>query len=122
MNAAEFLNELRRSSVRIWLEGEQLRCKAPKGVLTKDVAAKISARKPEIIAYLSRYYDIAAGEAHTSCEWSLMDCNSQGGGYNEGDDMQGFVEVLSISETCIVGTISEGDACDSTTFAVSRCD
>ena len=52
MNAAEFLNELRRSSVRIWLEGEQLRCKAPKGVLTKDVAAKISARKPEIIAYL----------------------------------------------------------------------
>ena len=67
-------------------------------------------------------YDIAAGEAHTSCTWNAIDCNSGGGGFNEGDDMQGFVEILSVSETCIVGTISEGDRCSSRAFAASRCD
>ena len=52
MSVAEFLRELRHSKVRIRLDGGELRCKAPKGVLTKELAADIAARKAEIIAFL----------------------------------------------------------------------
>jgi len=53
LNVAEFLLELRQQNVRIRVDSGELRCKAPKGVLTKDLAAEISARKDEIIALLT---------------------------------------------------------------------
>ncbi len=53
MSVDVFLTELRQSNVRIWLDGGQLRCKAPKGVLTKQLAAQIAERKSEIVEYLN---------------------------------------------------------------------
>lgn len=52
MMIREFLETLAVSDVKLWLEGDVLRCNAPKGVLTPEVQASIKARKPEILAFL----------------------------------------------------------------------
>ncbi len=52
MTTAEFLTELREANVRIWLDDDQLRCKAPKGVLTAQLSGRIAERKAELMAFL----------------------------------------------------------------------
>ncbi|MCF4968120.1 non-ribosomal peptide synthetase [Nostoc sp. CMAA1605] len=49
---AEFLSELSNLDIRLWLDGERLRCNAPKDVLTAELQAEITARKAEIIQFL----------------------------------------------------------------------
>jgi hypothetical protein len=49
---AKFLAELNRLDVRVWAEGDKLRCSAPEGVLTVAMREELAARKPEIIAML----------------------------------------------------------------------
>lgn len=51
--AQELLTELYAMNVKLWAEGEQLRLKAPKGVLTKTLTTRISELKQEILALLS---------------------------------------------------------------------
>ncbi|AKT41222.1 non-ribosomal peptide synthetase [Chondromyces crocatus] len=48
----EFLSDLDQRGVRLWEEGDQLRCKAPRGVLTPELAKALAERKPEILAFL----------------------------------------------------------------------
>ncbi|MBP0021312.1 MAG: amino acid adenylation domain-containing protein [Cyanobacteria bacterium SBLK] len=54
----DWLAELETADIHIWLEGGEqedpprLRCNAPKGVLTPELKARLSARKTEAIAYL----------------------------------------------------------------------
>jgi amino acid adenylation domain-containing protein len=48
----EFLSDLYRLDVKLWVEGDRLRCNAPDEVLTPDLGAQISDRKAEIIAFL----------------------------------------------------------------------
>ncbi len=54
----DWLAELDAADIQIWLEREgqgespRLRCNAPKGVLTPEMKAQLSARKAEVIAYL----------------------------------------------------------------------
>ncbi len=50
---AEFLSELSNLDIRLWLDGERLRCNAPKDVLTANLQAEIAARKAEIIQFLN---------------------------------------------------------------------
>ncbi|WP_427156899.1 amino acid adenylation domain-containing protein [Aliinostoc sp. HNIBRCY26] len=50
---AEFLSELSNLDIRLWLDGERLRCNAPKDVLTAELQAEIAARKAEIIQFLN---------------------------------------------------------------------
>jgi amino acid adenylation domain-containing protein/non-ribosomal peptide synthase protein (TIGR01720 family) len=50
---SEFLSELSNLDIRLWLDGERLRCNAPKDVLTADLQAEIAARKAEIIQFLN---------------------------------------------------------------------
>src|SRR5919205_282196 len=52
MTTLELLSYLRSREIRIWLEGEQLRYSAPKGALSPELRAELSARKAELIAFL----------------------------------------------------------------------
>jgi amino acid adenylation domain-containing protein len=47
-----FLASLRERGVRLWVEGERLKLRAPEGVLEPALTAAISARKSEILALL----------------------------------------------------------------------
>ncbi|MBE9224525.1 amino acid adenylation domain-containing protein [Phormidium sp. LEGE 05292] len=48
----EFLSYLYSLDVKLWIDGERLRCNAPEEVLTSNLGAEISDRKSEIIAFL----------------------------------------------------------------------
>ena len=52
MTINQLLNELSEKSVKLWADGEQLRIRAAKGVLTPELQKMISEHKPEIIARL----------------------------------------------------------------------
>ena len=49
----EFLAKLQRLDIKLWLDGERLRCNAPKGVMTKTLKTQLRDRKAEIIDFLS---------------------------------------------------------------------
>jgi amino acid adenylation domain-containing protein len=49
------LSELRRLDIRLFVEGDQLRCSAPKGRLTKQLEQKIAANKPDLIHALRNW-------------------------------------------------------------------
>ncbi|MBV1883197.1 MAG: amino acid adenylation domain-containing protein [Pseudomonadales bacterium] len=54
MTVVEFLSSLAKKDIRLWLEEGNLRFNAPEGAFTAEVRDEIVARKPEIIAFLSR--------------------------------------------------------------------
>ncbi len=62
MSTAEFLDSLTQQGVRIWAEDDQLRYRAPRGVLTSNLRTELAKRKPEILALLPQR---AAGETET---------------------------------------------------------
>jgi len=47
-----FLNTLQTLDIRLWLDGDTLRCNAPKGALTPALTAQLKENKPAIIALL----------------------------------------------------------------------
>ncbi|MEM9087117.1 MAG: thioester reductase domain-containing protein [Cyanobacteria bacterium P01_F01_bin.53] len=47
-----FLNHLQSLDIRLWLDGDTLRCNAPKGALAPDLTAQLKENKPAIIALL----------------------------------------------------------------------
>jgi amino acid adenylation domain-containing protein len=49
LNAEQLLSELRTLDIRLFVEGETLRCSAPKGVLTSSIEKRITALKPELV-------------------------------------------------------------------------
>ena len=50
----EFLSDLADRDVKLWVDGDRLRCNAPKGTLTSALRAELSEHKAEIIAFLRR--------------------------------------------------------------------
>jgi len=50
----EFLAELSTQNVKLWREGDQLRCKAPKGLLTPALVEQLQTRKAEIFVFLQQ--------------------------------------------------------------------
>ncbi len=52
MKAETLLAELLRADVHLWIEGDRLRYRAPKGVLTSTLRNQLSQQKEEIIALL----------------------------------------------------------------------
>ncbi|MBD2441588.1 condensation domain-containing protein, partial [Nostoc sp. FACHB-110] len=52
MTVEQFLTSLQTKGVKIWLEGEQLGCRAPKGVMTAAIQQELKQRKTEILAFL----------------------------------------------------------------------
>lgn len=47
-----FLSELRSRDVKVWVEGDRLRCDAPAGVLTPELREQLQQRKHEILQFL----------------------------------------------------------------------
>jgi TubC N-terminal docking domain/Thioesterase domain len=47
-----FLAELRARDVRVWADGDRLRCNAPADALTPALHEQLRARKPEMLAFL----------------------------------------------------------------------
>ncbi|MEK8020609.1 MAG: amino acid adenylation domain-containing protein [Candidatus Parabeggiatoa sp.] len=53
----ELLYELNNLNVKLWVEGEQLRYKAPKGALTPSKRAELVERKAEMITFIKQAQD-----------------------------------------------------------------
>ncbi len=49
---AEWVSEMKAKHIKLWVEDESLRYKAPKGVVSDEILRDISARKSEIIEYI----------------------------------------------------------------------
>jgi hypothetical protein len=71
MNASEILSSLREKGVQIWVENEKLNIRSPKGVLTPDIQAELTARKPEILAYLRDSNDLVNHAYHVPATHGL---------------------------------------------------
>jgi thioesterase domain-containing protein len=52
MKILDFLVLLRERDVRLWLDGERLRCSAPPGALTDELQRDLRERKDEIVKFL----------------------------------------------------------------------
>ncbi len=53
MSAADLINHVRSIGVQLWVDGENLRFRAPKGVLGADLKAALAAAKADVIAELT---------------------------------------------------------------------
>jgi amino acid adenylation domain-containing protein len=49
MTVTDFLSDLRKRDVALWLEGDRLRCSAPRNVLTPELQAQLALFKAEIL-------------------------------------------------------------------------
>ncbi|XHX79763.1 MAG: amino acid adenylation domain-containing protein [Stenomitos frigidus ULC029] len=52
LTTVQFLANLRRLDIQVFLDGDQLRCNAPEGTVTPELQAELAQRKPEIISWL----------------------------------------------------------------------
>ncbi len=52
MKALDFLEKLRSRDIKVWAEGDRLRCNAPAGVLTPELRNELRQRKDEILRFL----------------------------------------------------------------------
>lgn len=48
----EFITELEGKKIKLWVDGDSLKYKAPMGIVTKEILERLSYRKAEIIDYL----------------------------------------------------------------------
>ncbi|MDM9385357.1 non-ribosomal peptide synthase [Chlorogloeopsis sp. ULAP01] len=62
MNTSELLEDLTQKGVQIWVDNDKLNIRSPKGVITPEMQAELSAYKAEILALL-RAQDLAAKAA-----------------------------------------------------------
>ena len=53
-STSDFLLDLQKQDIKVWVEGDRLRCNAPKGMLTPELQAELTARKQDLIAYLQQ--------------------------------------------------------------------
>ena len=60
----EFLSQLYGLEVKVWAEADQLRLRAPKGVLTPDIQAELKGRKAEILTFLQQAEQAASSSPH----------------------------------------------------------
>lgn len=54
MSIYNFLSYLHSLDVKLFIDGERLRCKAPKGILTPQLQAQIAEHKAELLAFLRK--------------------------------------------------------------------
>jgi thioesterase domain-containing protein len=73
MSTFEFLHNLRQSGVRVWLEGDRLRCVGPEQLLMSDLTEQLKERKQEIIAFLRSAANSGSGNSS-----SIMDIQPLG--------------------------------------------
>ena len=54
LKTVEFLAYLRSLDIKIFVDGDRLRCNAPEGTLTSELRAELTERKAELISFLSQ--------------------------------------------------------------------
>src|SRR5829696_2350698 len=52
MSITDLITDLSQRGVRLWLDGEQLRFKAPQGTLTSELKAQLAERKNELLEFM----------------------------------------------------------------------
>ncbi|HEY2532818.1 MAG TPA: alpha/beta fold hydrolase [Xanthobacteraceae bacterium] len=52
MDTAALLSRLREQDVRLWVDGDRLKCSAPSGALDDEMRTLLASRKDEVIAFL----------------------------------------------------------------------
>jgi TubC N-terminal docking domain len=57
MNVSELLTNLTEQGVQLWADNDKLRVNSPKGILTPQLQADITARKTEILSFLRENND-----------------------------------------------------------------
>ena len=82
MTIGELLADLRTRDIRIWLEGEKLRCSAPPGALDAETKSLVAERRQEIIDALRQ-----AGVTFDTFEMEGIEWN---------DDVATFDEMRSV--------------------------
>lgn len=65
-STSDFLLDLQKQDIKVWVEGVRLRCNAPKGMLTPELQAELTARKQDLIAYLQQQEQGALEETFPS--------------------------------------------------------
>lgn len=60
MTTSDLLDLLRRKDVKIWKEGNQIHCNAPKGALTPELQARIRESKEELVRLLGETSEIGS--------------------------------------------------------------
>src|SRR5690349_4416578 len=65
MTAAELVAHLRALDVRLSVDGDRLRCSAPKGVLTEELRDQLATRKVELLGWLREHAERDRLEANT---------------------------------------------------------
>ena len=60
MNVTAFLAELRRLDIRVWVDGDKLRCSAPADALSAELREQLRERKSDIVSFLHRADAVAA--------------------------------------------------------------
>lgn len=50
----EFLSYLCSLDIKLWVDGERLRCSAPEGTLSPSLRLQLQERKAEILAFLQK--------------------------------------------------------------------
>ena len=58
MSAADLIDHVRRIGVQLWVDGEDLRFRAPQGVLGADLKDQLAAAKADVIAELARETEV----------------------------------------------------------------
>jgi thioesterase domain-containing protein len=63
VSVAAFLSDLRRRDIRVWAEGDKLRCDARAGALTAGVREELRQRKEELVSFLRMAQAASAQES-----------------------------------------------------------
>ncbi|OMI07329.1 hypothetical protein BSN85_20585 [Bradyrhizobium brasilense] len=63
METATLLSVLRDRNVRVWVEGDRLKCSAPAGALDAELRATLADRKQELLAWIRQAEALKSGPA-----------------------------------------------------------
>ncbi len=69
MTAADLLHILADCAVELYLDGDQLRFRAPAGALTPELRNEIAAHRPTIIEHLRKGTNTTATASCGRCDW-----------------------------------------------------
>jgi hypothetical protein len=54
MNTSELVTELTHQGIQLWSDGDQLRVRAPKGIITPTIKEQLKSNKPQILDVLRK--------------------------------------------------------------------
>ncbi|MEH1980803.1 TubC N-terminal docking domain-related protein [Nostoc sp.] len=77
MTTVEFLASLKSSGIKVWIEDEQLRYRAPKGVMTSNLKQELVERKIEIVTFLKQAKDVRGNKSLVTDVQSIFELESE---------------------------------------------